>query len=267
MTYRAWHVEQVTFMPALTTASPHLLARKISQTVPWGGTSKGVTHMTHAQREAAMATLLVTGAKRGDTRAFDALVRRYRARIFALALHISGGESDADDITQDVFLRAFHALQTFDGRSEFFTWVYRLTVNRALDARRARARRSESSIGDDPRLERAVAADSGGDPRRAAELRQTYARLLRALDALPADMCTTVVLVALQGLSNGEAAVVQKCSRGTIAWRLHEARKRLHAALGERRIPAQPAKATSTHLATLLLGAGFPVLDLAAPAE
>jgi RNA polymerase sigma factor (sigma-70 family) len=188
--------------------------------------------MTNAEREAATATLLVAAAKRGERGAFDALVRRYRRRIFALALHLSGSESDADDITQDVFLRAFHTLHAFEGRSEFFTWVYRLTVNRAIDARRARVRRSESSIDEgDPRLERAVEADAGGDPRRAAELRQTYARLLAALDALPADMRTTVVLVALQGLSNAEAAVVQKCARGTIAWRLHEARSRLEASI------------------------------------
>jgi RNA polymerase sigma-70 factor (ECF subfamily) len=221
--------------------------------------------MTHAQREAATATLLVAGAKRGDPRAFDALVRRYRARIFALALHLSGSESDADDITQDAFLRAFHTLEAFEGRSEFFTWVYRLTVNRALDVRRARSRRSETSIEqDDPRLERAVQVDSGGDPRRAAELRQTYARLLRALDALPAEMCTTVVLVALQGLSNGEAAVVQKCPPGTIAWRLHEARGRLRAALDEDGIaPHRVAPRTSSHLEGLLVAAGFPALEFA----
>jgi len=222
--------------------------------------------MTHAEREAATATLLVDGAKRGDPRAFDALVRRYRGRIFALALHLSGSESEADDITQDVFLRAFRSLGEFEGRSEFFTWVYRLTVNRSLDARRARARRGESSIEqDDPRLERAVQVDSGGDPRRAADLRQTYARLLRALDLLPAEMCTTVVLVALQGLSQGEAAVVQKCSRGTIAWRLHEARARLETAMDPDRFLAQRPKPTSSHLEDLLTGAGFPVLDLAFP--
>src|SRR5271156_5846283 len=112
---------------------------------------------THAQREAETATRLVDGAKRGDPRAFDELVRRYRKRIFALALHLSGSESDADDISQDVFLRAFHTLEQFEGRSEFFTWIYRLAVNRALDARRLRPRRSESSIAQaDPRVERAV---------------------------------------------------------------------------------------------------------------
>jgi RNA polymerase sigma-70 factor (ECF subfamily) len=224
--------------------------------------------MTQARREGETATLLVAGAKRGDPRAFDALVRRYRGRIFALALHLSGSESDADDITQDAFFRAFEKLPEFEGRSEFFTWVYRLTVNRSLDARRARTRRSESSIEhEDPRLERAVQVDAGGDPRRAAELRQTYTRLLHALDALPAEMCTTVVLVTLQGLSNGEAAVVQKCSRGTIAWRLHEARGRLHAALAEGAPRPAAPKEASAHLQDLLTGAGFPCLSLAFPTD
>src|SRR5512135_1298146 len=96
--------------------------------------------ITNAQREAATATLLVERAKAGDAAAFDALVRRYRKRIFALALHLSGSEHDADDITRAVFLRAYHTLDGFEGRSEFFTWVYRLRVIRSLDVRRKRAR-------------------------------------------------------------------------------------------------------------------------------
>jgi RNA polymerase sigma-70 factor (ECF subfamily) len=216
---------------------------------------------TPAQREAATAALLVARAKAGEPQAFDALVRRYRKRIFALALHLSGSESDADDIVQDVFIRAFRALDQFEGRSEFFTWVYRLAVNRSLDARRASARRSESSIDEsDPRIERALQVDSGGDPRRAAELRQTYVRALRALDALPPEMRTTVVLVALQGLSNAEAAVVQRCSRGTIAWRMHEGRRRLLEATAPCKI-ALPRKGLSEHLGRLLEEAGLPVLD------
>src|SRR5262249_7612256 len=201
---------------------------------------------TPAQREAATAALLVARAKAGEPHAFDALVRRYRKRIFALALHLSGSESDADDIVQDVFLRAYCALDQFEGRSEFFTWLYRLTINRALDARRVRARRSESSIDEaDPRIERALEVDACGDPRHAAESRETYARALRALDALPPEMKTTVVLVALQGLSNAEAAVVQGCSRGTIAWRLHEGHRRL---LDATRKAPQRKKGLSQHL-------------------
>src|SRR5437868_14200223 len=101
---------------------------------------------TPAQREAATAALLVSRAKAGDASAFGDLVRPYRKRIFALALHLSGSASDADDIVQDVFIRAYKALPQFEGRSEFFTWMYRLTLNRAFDARRSRVRRSESSI-------------------------------------------------------------------------------------------------------------------------
>jgi len=176
------------------------------------------------------AAILVARAKQGDRQAFDDLVRRYRTRIVALSLHITGNEGDAEDITQEVFLKAFRALDNFEGRSQFFTWVYRMAVNRSLNAKRDRERRRETTM-EDPRVERAVAIDAAGDPIRAAELRRTYTRLLIALDKLPDEMRTSVVLVTLQGLSHGEAAVVQGCSSGTIAWRIHEARKRLRRAM------------------------------------
>src|SRR5687767_11259868 len=102
--------------------------------------------MTNAEREAATATALVAEAKGGDQRAFEALVKRYRKRIYALALHMTRSASEADDITQEVFLKAFRALPEFEGRSQFFTWVYRMTVNRSLNSRRDRARRGEDSI-------------------------------------------------------------------------------------------------------------------------
>ncbi len=215
--------------------------------------------MTNAEREAQAASLLVAQAKGGDTRAFEALVRRYRKRIFALALHITGSASEADDIAQEVFLKAFRALGQFEGRSQFFTWVYRMTVNRSLNARRDRARRGEDTL-DDPRLELAVAVDARDNPGRAAELRQTYARLLRALDALPADMRTTVILVSLQGMAHGEAAVIQKVSEGTIAWRMHEARRRLHDAMLPERLTRKRGE-LSADLARLLTESGLPVLE------
>jgi RNA polymerase sigma-70 factor (ECF subfamily) len=219
--------------------------------------------MTPAQREAQAAAALVARAKAGDARAFDDLVRRYRRRIFACALHISGSGPEADDITQDVFLSAYRNLDGFEGRSEFFTWVYRMTVNRSLNARRNRMRRGEESIEADAdrRIELAIEVDAAGDPRRATELREFYARLLRALDSLPPEMSTTVVLVSLQGLSHGEAAIVQKCSDGTIAWRMHEARRRLHEAMAPTHV-ARKRKGLSAHLEDLLSEVGLPVLEL-----
>lgn len=212
--------------------------------------------MTHAEREAATADVLVAQAKAGDQRAFEALVRRYRKRIFALALHIAGSRSEADDITQDVFLKAFRALPQFEGRSQFFTWVYRMTVNRALNARRDRARRGEDDL-DDARLELAVAVDLRHNPGREAELRQVYSRLLRALDGLPADMRTTVILVCQQGMSHAEVGIVQKVSEGTIAWRMHEARRRLHEAMAPERL--QRVRHLSHEFARLLSDNGLPI--------
>jgi RNA polymerase sigma-70 factor (ECF subfamily) len=200
---------------------------------------------THAQQ----ASVLVAEAKAGSSAAFDELVRRYRPRIVALALHLCGSESEAEDTAQDVFFQAYRKLDSFEGRSEFFTWVYRMAVNRSLNVRRDRNRRRETTM-DDPRIDRAIAVDAGGNPARAAELRQIYRRLVGALDALPGDMRTSVVLVVLQGLSQAEAAVVQSCSPGTVAWRIHEARQRLRRAL-ERppptpRRPASPSERSDT---------------------
>jgi len=201
---------------------------------------------------------LVRLARKGDTQAFAELVRRYRDRIYALALHITGNQSDADDVAQDVFLAAHRNLHRFEERSQFFTWIYRMGVNRSLNVRRSRKRRGETATLEDPRVERAVAIDAAGNPSRAAELRQTYARLLAALDDLPASMRTSVVLVTLQGLSQAEAAQVQGCSPGTIAWRIHVARGRLREALGQ--TDSIEGQAPSEELAALLDRWGWPVL-------
>lgn len=206
---------------------------------------------TAAEPPPQAAGELVRRARAGDRSAFGELVRRYRDRIFALVLHLTGNESDADDITQEVFWGAFQHLQQFAGRSEFFTWVYRIAVNRALNSNRSRSRRGETPL-DDPRISKALAADAWGDPARAAELRLTYARLLQALDSLPAEMRTSVVLVALQGLSHAEAAVIQDCSPGTVAWRMHHARIRLQRAL------LAPRKRITTPVATVRVSCATP---------
>jgi RNA polymerase sigma-70 factor (ECF subfamily) len=185
------------------------------------------TEPTEASRE---ADTLVQAARKGDPRAFEALVKRYRHRIFALALHMTGSPSDADDITQDAFVRAFRNMDRFEGRSEFFTWLYRIALNRALNVRRDQARRRTADL-DDPRVVVAVAVDSGGDPGRALELRETYVCLVKAFDRLSPLLRTTVALTMMQGLSYPEAAVVLETTEGTVAWRIHEARKQMRVAI------------------------------------
>jgi RNA polymerase sigma-70 factor (ECF subfamily) len=181
-------------------------------------------------------------ARRGETSAFEELVRRYRPRIFALALHVTGCESDADDVAQEVFLRAFRSMGDFEGRGEFFHWIYRIALRLSFDVRRERARRPRAAS-DDPRVVRAVAVDAGGDPRKAAYLHQLYRRLVPALDRLSPTLRATVILVSLQGLTHQQAAEVLGTTPGTIAWRVHEARAQLEAALGKpapRRLPPPP---------------------------
>jgi RNA polymerase sigma-70 factor (ECF subfamily) len=176
--------------------------------------------------EAKQAEALVEAARSGNRQAFDALVRRYRSRVFALGLHLSGSAAEADDITQDVFVQAFGRIRQFEGRSQFFTWLYRITLNRALNARRAERRRRSVDL-DDDRVRAALEVDAGGDPRLELELRESYGLLVAALDQLSPLLRSTVVLVALQGLSHREAAIVLDTTEGTVAWRMHEGRARL----------------------------------------
>ncbi len=190
----------------------------------------GKPQVSEAQRRGAEAAELVARAKAGDAAAFDELVRKYRPRVYSLALHLTGQASDADDITQDAFLKAYHKLAEFEGRSEFFTWIYRITLHRALNAKRDQKRRRTVPF-DDPRLVAAVAVDSHGDPERAVQLRDRYRALLEAFDQLSSLLQTTVVLTTLQGLSYKEAAVVLETTEGTVAWRIHEARRKMQAYL------------------------------------
>jgi len=193
-------------------------------------------------QRALEASELVEKAKAGDVRAFEELFRRYRPRIYALALHLTGRPSDADDITQDAFMRAYAKLGSFEGRSQFFTWLYRIALHRALNVRRDRGRRHMVGL-DDPRVAAAVAVDAEGDPRRALELSESYAHLLSGFDQLSELLRTTVVLTTLQGLSHKEAAVVLNTTEGTVAWRVHEARKQLRAEMS--RLQKEP---TPTHI-------------------
>jgi RNA polymerase sigma-70 factor (ECF subfamily) len=183
-----------------------------------------------ARNRAREADQLVEAARGGDRAAFEQLVLRYRGRIFALALHICGCASEAEDIVQDVFMRAFVKIGGFEGRSSFFTWLYRITLNRAFNSRRDRKRRRSVQY-DDDRVRMAVSVDAAGDPRLQLELRETYGLLVQALDQLSPLLRATVVLTALQGLSYREAAVVLDTSESTVAWRVHEARKQLRVAM------------------------------------
>lgn len=176
---------------------------------------------------------LIEQARRGDRAAFGQLVRTHQRRVFAVALHVLGDRGEAEDATQETFLRAYRAIDRFDGRSAFYTWLYRICVNVSLNVLRRRKRVDAFDLSD-PRLPEQSADPSQGltDPTGSADARALYGGLAKALDALSPSLRTTVVMVLIDGVPQKEAAATLGCSEGTIAWRVHEARRRLREALG-----------------------------------
>jgi len=178
---------------------------------------------------------LVASARAGDVAAYGRFVQRHQQRVYRLALHMLKQKADAEDVTQETFVRAWSALDRFDGRSEPFTWVYRIAVNLSLNVLRARRTRPQAPIDDDARVEALLAEyrRGPGDPLVNSENRQLVSALLRAMESLSETLRTTLVLVAVDGMSHGDAASILGCPEGTVAWRVHEARRKLRAALSE----------------------------------
>jgi RNA polymerase sigma-70 factor (ECF subfamily) len=172
---------------------------------------------------------LVAAALQGDTTAYGVLVSRYQLRIFRLASHMVKNTSDAEDVTQETFVRAFRALARFDGRSEPFTWIYRIAVNLSLNVLRARRVRRHATTDDDPRLEAELVEKRPGyaDPAGDSADREIFNNLSDAMNSLSDTLRTTLILVCVDGLSHGDAAKVLGCPEGTVAWRVHEARRKL----------------------------------------
>lgn len=138
-------------------------------------------------------------------------------------------QADADDVTQETFVRAYRALSRFDGRSEPFTWVYRIAINLSLNVLRARRVRKHATTEDDPRLESQLVEQRPGyaDPAADSADREIFATLSEAMDSLSDTLRTTLLLVCVDGQSHTDAARILGCPEGTIAWRIHEARRKL----------------------------------------
>jgi RNA polymerase sigma-70 factor (ECF subfamily) len=180
---------------------------------------------------------LVDQARGGNAQAFGLLVRRHQKRIYRLAFHLVRSGAEAEDVTQETFVRAYQALDRFDGRSEPFTWLYRIAVNLSLNTIRARKARKNSTPSDDPRVESLLLEtrpSHGVDPAAASQRRQLALALCDGIDALSDTLRTTLILVCIDGVNHDEASKILGCPEGTVAWRVHEARRKLRAFLAER---------------------------------
>ena len=180
---------------------------------------------------------LVRRARRGDLPAYDELVRRYQERIYATVYHMTANHEDANDLAQEAFIKAFQALRSFKGGSSFYTWIYRIAVNKTINFLKQRRNKSQMSLDDldfnaehDPDL---VALVSEKTPRREVGLAELQEKLNAAMQRLSEPHRLVVTLHDVQGLSHEEIGKIMDCNIGTVRSRLFYARQQLQAYLSD----------------------------------
>lgn len=180
---------------------------------------------------------LVEAAQRGDRDAFRTLFLRNHRRAYALALGIVRHPDDALDVVQDAFIKAYNYLDKFAGSSSFFTWMYRIVTNAAIDHLRKHRRVQSVPIDAlrsvDGATEELLPAPIAGHPSRALMDKQIRGRIDAALDELSENHRTVLVMRELEGLSYDEMARAMGCSKGTIMSRLFHARKNMQRRLAD----------------------------------
>ena len=171
---------------------------------------------------------LVLRAQGGDKRAFDLLVLKYQQKVASLIGRYIRDPVEVLDVSQDAFIKAYRALAGFRGESAFYTWLYRIAVNTVKNHLVAQGRRPP---GEDMDAELAVQTDLGsrlrenGTPERHLLTDEIARTVQQALDALPDDLRTAIVLRELEGLSYEEIAQAMECPIGTVRSRIFRARE------------------------------------------
>jgi RNA polymerase sigma-70 factor (ECF subfamily) len=179
---------------------------------------------------------LVAKAQTGDRAALDALLRSHHDRLYAVCRRLTGNDADAADATQETLLAVVRGLRSFDGRSRFTTWSYRVAVNASLDELRRRRRRPEPGL-EEYEHEHEPARHGAGDPSGASDLRLDVDAALRRLSP---EYRAAVVLRDLCGLDYAEIAEVLDIPAGTVRSRIARGRATLVPLLAGN--PGAPAK-------------------------
>lgn len=189
------------------------------------------------QQEGPPDDELVSKAQQGDIHAFDVLVERYHGRIYGLTYNMCSNREDAEDLTQDVFVKAFEALPRFRGKSSFYTWLYRIAVNKTINYRKKRNRKRTLSL---DQFDQDIKTDdvyneltAKGSPLRNISLSELQIKLNEALQTLSEKHRTVVVMHDMQGIPHEEISKVVGASVGTVRSRLFYARRQMQAELAE----------------------------------
>ena len=180
---------------------------------------------------------LVRRARRGDLTAYDELVKRYQERIYATIYHMTANHEDANDLAQESFIKAYSALKSFKGGSSFYTWLYRIAINKTINFLKQRRNKHHISLNDldfnaehDPDL---VSLISEKTPHRDVNLSELQQKLNEALLKLSEPHRMVVVLHDVQGVSHEEIAEMVGCNIGTVRSRLFYARQQLQGYLAD----------------------------------
>ena len=172
---------------------------------------------------------LVERVQRGDKAAFDLLVVKYQRKIFRLLSRLIRDTAEVEDVAQEAFIKAYRALPNFRGESAFYTWLYRIAINTAKNFLVSQGRRAPTSTEAD--IEDAETFDDGehlrdlNTPDAMLLTRQVADAVNRAIDRLPEDLKTAIVLREFEGLSYEEIAETMNCPIGTVRSRIFRARE------------------------------------------
>lgn len=177
--------------------------------------------------EVSDETLVERFQESGEIRHLDELVHRHIVKVRAMVYSIVLNHGDADEITQEVFIRMANGIRGFRQKARFSTWLYRIAVNHTRRFLAGKARRPL-----DPRADPPDAPDRAPGPDRALMAEETDTEVQRALADLSPSLRAAIILTALQGFDVGDAARIEGCLTATMYWRVHEARKQLKKRLG-----------------------------------
>jgi len=166
---------------------------------------------------------LVERARAGDRQAFGQLVEDHYDFIFRTACKWTGKRSDAEDIAQEVCIKLATAIQSFDGRSAFTSWLYRVTINMVRDMQRSGVRRDRNVDA----FSLVHPEDDPGGQEEAATAHEIWTRV----GALPDKQREAIMLVYAEDMNHAEAAQIMGCKEATVSWHIHEAKKTLRGLL------------------------------------
>lgn len=174
-------------------------------------------------------TEMISRCQRGDQEALKEIFDKYHKKVFRIAYGVVRQREEALDVVQEVFIKLFRSIKDFKGRSHFYTYLYRMVMNTAIDHKRKAGKQFMSSLDEEGSFEPSEVAEKG--PERILLQKELEEKVKLAMDKLPDEQRAALIYRDVEGLSYQEMAEAMGCSIGTVMSRLHYGRKRLQESL------------------------------------